>query len=766
MYKEICPVHIICSRKCDEKAEEFMYDVKKFTSKSAGALDIAINLAEEMGHTYVGTEHLLLAILHDGNNVAATILKTNAVTEDNIKNEIEALIKTGKPTVLGFEYFSPALERVLDLSCKISKEQGAVIVGTEHIIIAMLKDYRNAAVELLQNIGCNLNRVMNASVNVSMHTENIPTTEKLDAKKYPILFKYCTNLTDSKIKSDPVIGREKEIARVLQILSRRNKNNPCLLGEAGVGKTAIVEGVATLFRENNVPRHLKNKKIFSLDLTAMVAGAKYRGDFEDRLKTCIEEVIKAKDVILFIDEIHIIVGAGAAEGAIDAANILKPQLARGELQVIGATTIEEYHKNIEKDAATSRRFQPVMVEEPDKEQTLEILKGLMKHYEKFHEVKLSENILNSAVKLSDRYINDRFFPDKAIDVIDEACSRAKLSDKHGEFLTEVTENDIAEVVSIWTGIPANKLSEIETEKLLALESELKKRIIGQDTAIKALSDCLKARRIGLRDEKRPMGCFLFAGATGIGKTEAAKALSEYLFNNDDCLIRVDMSEYAEHYNISRLIGSAPGYAGSEKGGFLTENIRKKPYSVVLFDEIEKAHPDVLNILLQVMEDGFLTDNQGRRVSFRNSIIILTTNIGSEILNAKAIGFGKSETNIQDITKELKKHLRPELINRLDKIIMFNKLSKDNLQNIAKLMLSKLVNRAKELDIELKYTDEVVEYIANCKETEQFGARPLRRRIQDEIESLITDTMLNTKTNKVSLVIRDDNIIIQEELLVS
>jgi ATP-dependent Clp protease ATP-binding subunit ClpC len=742
-----------------------MYDIKKFTGKSSNALEVSINLAEEMGHTYIGTEHILLAVLHDGNNVAATILKTNGVTEQAIQDEVDGIIKRGKPTVLGFEYFSPALERILELAGKISKEQGGTLVGTEHIIIAILKDYRNAAVELLQNIGCNLNRVMNACVNVSMHTESLPTSNTIDAKKYPVLFKYCVNLTDSKKPIDPVIGREKEIARVLQILSRRNKNNPCLLGEAGVGKTAIVEGVARMFRDNNVPRHLKNKKIFSLDLTSMVAGAKYRGDFEDRLKTCIDEVGKAKDVILFIDEIHIIVGAGAAEGAIDAANILKPGLARGELQVIGATTFEEYHKNIEKDSATSRRFQPVMIEEPSKEQTFEILKGLKQYYEKFHEVKISEEILQNAINLSERYINDRFFPDKAVDVIDEACSRAKLSKSQGEFSAEVTLDDIAQVVSLWTGVPVNKLTEGESKKLLSLEDDLKKRVIGQDQALNALSNCLKAGRVGLRDEKRPLGCFLFAGATGVGKTEAAKALTECLFNNDDSLIRIDMSEYAEHYTVSRLIGSAPGYVGSDKGGILTESIRKKPYSIVLFDEIEKAHPDVLNILLQVMEDGFLTDSKGKRVSFRNSIVILTSNIGSNLLDAKSIGFSRSETNLADITKELKKHLRPELINRLDKVILFNKLTSNNLQSIAELMLEKLVLRAEKLGVTLTYNQDVIRYIADCSETDQFGARPLRRRIQDEIEYLVTNSMLDDTAKKINLIIQNNSVTIQEELLV-
>ncbi|GHU52383.1 chaperone protein ClpB [Clostridia bacterium] len=757
-----------------------MYDIKKFTSKSASALEVSISLAEELGHNYVGTEHLLLAILHDSNNVAATILKSNGVTEQSIQDEIDANIKRGKATVLGFEYFSPALERVLELSCNVSKEQNANIVGTEHIIIALLKDYRNAAVELLQNIGSNLNRIMNACVSVSMHADTLPVNKTLDQKKYPTLFKYCVNLTDNKKETDPVIGREKEISRVLQILSRRNKNNPCLLGEAGVGKTAIVEGVAIMFRENNVPRHLRDKKIFSLDLTAMVAGAKYRGDFEDRLKTCIDEVIKAKDVILFIDEIHVIVGAGAAEGAIDAANILKPQLARGQLQVIGATTIDEYHKNIEKDSATSRRFQPVMIDEPSREQTFEILKGLKPYYEKFHEVKISDDILQKAILLSERYINDRFFPDKAVDVIDEACSKAKFSEPHGEFPVSVTEEYIAEVISLWTGIPVNKLSEVESEKLLSLETEMKKRVVGQDDALKALSDCLKAGRVGLRDEKRPIGCFLFVGSTGVGKTEAAKALSECMFDNENSLIKIDMSEYAEHYTISRLIGSAPGYVGSDKGGILIENIRKKPYSVVLFDEIEKAHPDVLNILLQVMEDGFLTDNKGRKVSFRNAVIILTSNIGSELLSSKSIGFGKLETNINDITKELKKHMRPELINRLDKVILFNKLTKENLKSIAELMLKKLSKRAESLGVELVYSDEIIDYIADCKETEQFGARPLRRRIQDKIENLITNAMLSgnvfgdmqkpsdnadelkkldTNINKCILEIKDNNIVI-------
>jgi ATP-dependent Clp protease ATP-binding subunit ClpA len=716
---------------------------------------------------------------------------------------------------------------------------------------------------------------------------NTPVRPGIDMKNLPTLSKYSKNLTELACRDgfDPVIGREKETERIIQIIARRTKNNPCLIGEAGVGKTAIVEGLAKILTFGDIPETLKNKSIFSLDLTAMLAGAKYRGDFEDRIKACIEEVVNAKNIILFIDEIHTIVGAGAAEGAIDAANIIKPQLARGELQIIGATTISEYRKNIEKDSALERRFQPVYIDEPTQEETFSILSGLRKNYEDFHGVVINDDTLRLAVSLSTRYIHDRFLPDKAIDIIDEASSRAKIrrykdisensktfgktehlkpsandssskqaieiaknyrrlaglgnetSEQANEIAakgyrqfqstdtatggnfrglgasahtgrgtsagnsrdlyqnhadaqrqykesvhtgklknesknsslrassgtpnrecencgltlkTEVTGSDVASVVSYWTGIPVLKITLPESEKLLKLESDLGERILGQSEAVSAVAKAIRRNRVGLKDPSRPISSFLFLGPTGVGKTELSKALSCLLFDHEDALIKVDMSEYMEKHAVSKLIGAPPGYLGFEEGGQLTEKIRRRPYSVLLFDEIEKAHSDVLNILLQIIEDGTLTDSQGRRVDFKNTLIIMTSNIGADlIVNTKRVGFNSSEPeNIKkDVISELKKHLKPELVNRIDDIIIFNKLDKKDLKGIAKKLLEDLTTRVQALGVNFKYTEETLEFLAGTKDTNQYGARPLKRKIVETIENVLSQSILEGKIVK-------------------
>ncbi|NLK70858.1 MAG: ATP-dependent Clp protease ATP-binding subunit [Clostridiales bacterium] len=775
-----------------------MYNSDNFTKKALASIDSAINSAERLGHTYVGTEHMIMGFLNEGSNVAATVLKNNGVKIRTIYNEIVEVVGHGEQTTLDYDCMTPALTRILSASITTSHSLGAVLSGTEHILMAMLKDTHCSGSVMLQSIGCSLSKLYNdCMLNYYNNGAKIPYMSQLDMKQFPTLFKYARNLTELAYENcfDPVIGREKEIERVVQIIARRTKNNPCLIGEAGVGKTAIVEGLAQLMVKGDIPDSIKNKRIFSLDLTAMLAGAKYRGDFEERIKTCIEEVINAGNIILFIDEIHTIVGAGAAEGAIDAANIIKPQLARGELQIIGATTVQEYRKHIEKDSALERRFQPVYVEEPTEEEAYAILLGLKDKYESFHNVIINDETIRSAINFSTRYIHDRFLPDKAIDIIDEASSRAKLKnckinnsinkiekDKH-EFSSltveklqrellknnsstsaktnpkkiEVSYDDIASVVSTWTGIPVQKMTVMENEKLLNLESELLKHIIGQDEAVSAISKAIRRGRVGLKDPKRPIGSFLFLGPTGVGKTELSKVLSQYLFDNNDCLIKIDMSEYMEKHSVSKIIGAPPGYVGFEEGGQLTEKIRRKPYSVLLFDEIEKAHPDVLNILLQIIEDGYLTDSQGKRVDFKNTLIIMTSNIGAEIIiNNKRVGFNSNtESNLKkDVLSELKKQLKPELINRLDDLIVFNKLTKNNLKDITKKLLDELIVRAKNLNISLQYTDEAIEILSSVKETEQYGARPLRRKIVEKVENILSQKILEDEFKKGDVIVID------------
>lgn len=775
-----------------------MFNLDMFTKKALASIDSAVNSAERLGHTYVGTEHMIMGLLHEGSNVAATALKNNGIKPRTIYNEIIEIVGHGEQTTLDYDCMTPALTRILSASITISHSLGSTLSGTEHILMTILKDTHCSGTVMLQSIGCSLSKLYNDCImNCSYGDSKVSYISQLDVKQFPTLFKYARNLTELAYENsfDPVIGREKEIERVIQIIARRTKNNPCLIGEAGVGKTAIVEGLAQLLVRGDIPDSIKNKRIFSLDLTAMLAGAKYRGDFEERIKTCIEEVINAGNIILFIDEIHTIVGAGAAEGAIDAANIIKPQLARGELQIIGATTIQEYRKHIEKDSALERRFQPVYVEEPTEDEAYAILLGLKNKYESFHNVVINDDTIRSAINFSTRYIHDRFLPDKAIDIIDEASSRAKIKnckisnlagnieDERFDFnnLTaeklqlemlknknniksktknkkiEVSHDDIASVVSTWTGIPIQKMTVMENEKLLKLESELLNCIIGQNEAVSAISKAIRRGRVGLQDPKRPIGSFLFLGPTGVGKTELSKVLSHYLFDNEDCLIKIDMSEYMEKHSVSKIIGAPPGYIGFEDGGQLTEKIRRKPYSVLLFDEIEKAHPDVLNILLQIIEDGHLTDSQGKRVDFKNTLIIMTSNIGADlIINNSRVGFNSNtETNLKkDVISELKKQLKPELINRLDDLIVFNKLSKDDLKSITKKMLDELLVRAENLELSLQYTDEAIEVLSSVNETEQYGARPLRRKIVDKVENVLSQKILENKFNKGDIIAID------------
>ena len=710
-----------------------------FTRRAVNSIETAIEAASQMGHTYVGTEHIILGFVQEGGNIAASVLKSNNITLNDIYDQMVLFIGKGEKTHLTYDNFTPALRRIFNSAAAAAESSGTKLVGTEHIFMSLLKEPGCGAMSFLRAMGANPAKLYNDCAGA--YTGEIPAEvlkySQPDRKQIPTLYKYGKSLTEEALerKHDPLIGREKEIERVLQILARRNKNNPCLIGEAGVGKTAIVEGLAQIFVSGKVPDELKNKNIFSLDLTAMLAGAKYRGDFEERIKTCIEEVINVGNVILFIDEIHSIVGAGAAEGAIDAANIIKPQLARGEIQIIGATTIEEYRKNIEKDSALERRFQPVLISEPDEDQTFNILKGLREQYENYHNVIISDEVIKSAVNLSVRYINDRFLPDKAIDIIDEAASKAKIRGARkessrekndvlqmtDEFITlesiekafkkksknsvlrpvKITVDDTAGVVSEWTGIPVKSISKDEESKLLNLESNLRKRVIGQEKAVSAIAKAIRRSRTGLKEPNKPIGSFIFMGPTGVGKTELSKAAAEFIFDSERNLIKIDMSEYMEKHSVSKLIGAPPGYAGFDESGTLTDKIRRKPYCVLLFDEIEKAHPEVLNILLQILEDGVLTDSKGRKTDFKNTLIILTSNIGSELMSESVrLGFG--ENNDSDVNSkvksELKRQLKPELINRLDEIVIFKPLEKGDLNAITVKMLNELKERAEKIGI--------------------------------------------------------------------
>ena len=806
-----------------------MYEFRGFTQKANRALNLAIESAQDMGHNYVGTEHILLGLLSEGTGVAAAALEQCGVTGDALRDKISSTDGVGMKTTLTPDDFTPRTKRVLKAAMLASARMGNNYVGTEHLLLAVIAESDSYAVSFLHELGVSENAIaqavagglQNGGQEGGFAEENSGfSAPNGNGKGGTALEKFGRDLAKAAKNGeiDPVIGREKEIERVIQILSRRTKNNPVLIGEPGVGKTAVAEGLALEIANGNVPEILKDKKVVSLDLTGMIAGAKYRGDFEERIKAAIDEVKKSKDTILFIDELHTIVGAGAAEGSADAANILKPSLARGDFQVIGATTLNEYRKYIEKDAALERRFQPVKVGEPTPEQAIEILKGLRDSYEAHHKVKITDEAINAAVTLSSRYIADRYLPDKAIDLIDEGASKvrlatltsppdvksledriadfekekasavneqdferaAKLRDEQKEVQAqldnakkewqerqkdssgEVTAEDIAKIVSDWTGIPVVQLTKEESERLLNMEKVLHERVIGQDEAVSAISKAIRRGRVGLKDPKRPVGSFIFLGPTGVGKTELCKALAQAMFGDENAMLRLDMSEYMEKHTVSKLIGSPPGYVGCEEGGQLTEKVRRKPYSVVLFDEIEKAHPDVFNMLLQILEDGRLTDSQGRTVDFKNTVIIMTSNVGARLITEKqkALGFASDENEKEQDSKDIKELVmgelrnvfRPEFLNRVDDIIVFNKLTQDEIKQIASKMLDTLAKRLEKLDIRITFTDEAVTAIADKGFDENYGARPLRRAIQSEIEDALSEKMLEGSVKENSSVV--------------
>ena len=794
-----------------------MFKFTGFTEKANKSLNAAVKAAEDLGHTYIGSEHILLGLLSDTSTVAGAVLAAHNITYADIEEELKRSIGVGVPTELQPDDFTPRSKNILETSVAFARQMGQQLVGTEHVLLAIAREGSCSATLLLSRAGISMQDIVNDVSKALMGgTANAGTDNKDGGKENEsMLSQFGRDLTklakDGKI--DPVIGRQKEIERVIQILSRRTKNNPCLIGEPGVGKTAIAEGLALKIVSGEVPELLKDKKIYSLDLTGMVAGTKYRGDFEERIKKVIDEVKNAKDVILFIDEVHTLIGAGSAEGAADAANILKPSLARGELQIIGATTIEEYRKHIEKDAALERRFQPVMVDEPSQEEAIEILKGIKDKYEAHHKVKITDEAIESAVKLSTRYIGDRYLPDKAIDLIDEAASRVRLRsytapsdlkeledkkksveaeklsavnaqeferaaalrdeerkldkeikdkkenwhDMAGKSHDEVTPADIADIVSSWTGVPVTQLSTEESDRLLHMEDELHRRIVGQDEAVEAVSRAIRRGRVGLKDPKKPIGSFIFLGPTGVGKTELCKALAAAMFGDENAMIRLDMSEYMEKHTVSRLIGSPPGYVGYDEGGQLTEKVRRKPYSVVLFDEIEKAHPDVFNMLLQILDDGVLTDGQGRRVDFKNCIIIMTSNVGAKLISQKQKAFGfaagakeleQNEKEIKDaVMGELRNTFRPEFLNRVNDIIVFQRLTKENIKEIASRLLAVLQKRVEDMGIEVTFSDEAVSKIADAGFDDVYGARPLKRAIQSRIEDALSEEMLKGNVKK-------------------
>ncbi len=797
----------------------------KFTKRAEKAIEYANRIALEFGHNYIGTEHLLYGLLKEGSGVASKVLENQGITPEQIEEQIDALVgkneEIGEEEILGF---TPRTKRVIETAFIEAKKLGSDFIGTEHLLIGIMREGDSVAVRILLNLNVNPQKLYNEIVKVLNDDESILNEEKKSTNskvgasynQTQTLNQYGTDLTKRAIegKLDPVIGRKNEIERVIQILSRRMKNNPCLIGEPGVGKTAVVEGLAQKIVAGDVPESLKDKRVVTLDITSMVAGAKYRGDFEDRIKKCLNEVKKAKDVILFIDEIHTIVGAGSAEGAVDAANILKPLLARGEIQLIGATTLNEYRKYIEKDSALERRFSPVTVTEPSSEDTLKILEGIKDKYEAHHNVKITEEAMKVAVDLSVRYINDRFLPDKAIDLIDEAASKVRMraytvpdslkkleeeisaiskekeeavrsqdfekaatlrdkeheakdklekekqkwESKNSKEVITLTEEDIAEVISSWTRIPVKKLTQDENEKLRNLEKSLHERVVGQNEAVEAVAKAIRRGRVGLKDPNRPIGSFLFLGPTGVGKTELSKALAESLFGNEDSMIRIDMSEYMEGHSVSKLIGSPPGYVGFEEGGQLTEKIRRNPYSVILFDEIEKAHPDVMNMLLQILDDGRLTDSNGRTVNFKNTVIIMTSNIGARLItDKKTLGFTSKEENKEDkkeyedikkdVLAELKKEFKPEFINRIDEIIVFHKLQKEEMRQIVDIMLKQVIKRMEVQNIKIKIDDDVKDKIIEKGTDANYGARPLKRTIQNLLEDKIAEAILDGKISK-------------------
>ena len=794
--------------------------IDRFTQKAQQAIRLAVDTAQELEHGYVGTEHLLLGLIKEGTGVAAAILERFDVQEKRVLELMERLISPAMPTRLaGPAEYTPGARSILQASYEEAVFFKAPLIGTEHILIAMIKDGKCTASRLLNTMNVNIQKLyidLMAAMGDDAPSGPVDAAARIRRERgnTPNLDAFSRDLTElaREGKLDPVIGRETEMKRVIQILSRRTKNNPCLIGEPGVGKTAVAEGLAQLIVSGNVPDTIAKKRVVNLDISGMVAGSKYRGEFEERIKRVVSEVKEDGEILLFMDEIHTIIGAGGAEGALDAANILKPSLARGEIQLIGATTVEEYRKHIEKDAALERRFQPVMVEEPTEEESIEILEGLKKRYEEHHRVVIAREAIEAAVLLSARYINDRFLPDKAIDLLDEASSKLRLGvytepeeigrleeeikrleqqkeaaikseayEKAGEIKKKQTkrrekierirekwqkektqkklvlgENEIADIVSDWTKIPVRKLAQEESERLLKLEGILHERVIGQEEAVSAVARAIRRGRVGLKDPKRPIGSFLFLGPTGVGKTELSKALSEALFGTENAMIRVDMSEYMEKHSVSKMIGSPPGYVGYDEGGQLSEKVRRSPYSVILFDEIEKAHPDVFNILLQILDDGHITDAQGRKIDFKNTVLIMTSNAGAEnIMSPKRLGFSSQADEASDyrfmkerVMDEVKRMFKPEFINRIDEIMVFHPLNKENIREIAGVMLKSIVSRTREqVGISLTVEESALEYLAEKGFDEKYGARPLRRTIQSELEDKLSEALLEGRIKK-------------------
>jgi ATP-dependent Clp protease ATP-binding subunit ClpC len=804
----------------------FMFD--KFTERAQRAIGLAQEEAKRLKHNYIGTEHILLGLLSEGGGVAAKALTNLGIQIDKLRQNIEAMVGVGKEES-ELQGITPRTKRVFELSFEEARKLGHNYVGTEHLLLALIREGEGVAAKAILSMGVDINKVYLEVLkllgnNVESESPKMGKVKGNVKTKTPTLDKYGRDLTimAAEDKLDPVIGREKEIDRVVQVLSRRTKNNPCLIGEPGVGKTAVAEGLAQKIIEGNIPEILKNKRVVTLALASMLAGAKYRGEFEQRLTTVMDELREAGDVILFIDEMHTIIGAGGAEGAIDASNILKPVLARGEIQAIGATTLDEYKKHIEKDSALERRFQPIMIEEPSIQDTIKILKGLRDKYEAHHRVKITDEALKAAAELSHRYIADRFLPDKAVDLIDEAASKVRLqnatqpenlksledklekikkekeeavsnqnfekaaqlrdeeknilqelNDKKDNWKTsinknsEVGEEEIAGVVSVWTGIPVNKLAQEESERLLNMENILHKRVIGQEEAVESISRAIRRARVGLKDPNKPIGSFIFLGPTGVGKTELTKALAETMFGDEDAMIRIDMSEYMEKHSVAKLVGSPPGYVGYDEGGQLTEKIRRKPYSVILFDEIEKAHPDVFNILLQMLDDGRLTDAKGRMVDFKNTVIVMTSNVGaSRIKKQKTLGFSgidedtkknEYEKMKENIISELRRQFRPEFLNRIDDTIVFHQLQREHIKEIVDLMVKELTNRLIDLNITIEITETAKDYLADKGYDIEYGARPLKRVITKMIEDKLSEEILMGKISK-----QDDIIVDVEE----
>ncbi|MBE6948762.1 MAG: ATP-dependent Clp protease ATP-binding subunit [Ruminococcaceae bacterium] len=804
----------------------------RFTERAKLALNLAHDAASEMGHGYVGSEHILLGLMREKEGVAARTLRRAGLDDGMIVTLIEKYVGRGERSETTAQGLTPRGKRIVELSAADAAHLGHNYVGTEHLLMGILRETESVAAKIIVSTGADLNSMYTELLNMFRSVEYRPMAavghERQKKSDTKTLDQFSRDLTKASRKGelDPVIGRDKEIQRVVQILSRRTKNNPVLIGEPGVGKTAIAEGLAQKIESGDVPETLRDKRVVSLDLTGMVAGTKYRGDFEERIKNAIDEVKKAKDVVLFIDEVHTLIGAGSAEGAIDAANIIKPALGRGEIQIIGATTLDEYRKHIEKDAALERRFQPVTVNEPSREESVLILKGLRDKYEAHHRLKITDEAIEAAVAMSTRYINDRFLPDKAVDLIDEASSRVRMEtmklppelkqmedelhaltaekeaavqnqeferaagirdsekkkrkeleqfrkDWEDQYVTgvkRVTAEDIASVVSDWTGVPVTSITEDESQRLLRMEDTLHKRMVGQNEAVSAVARAIRRGRVGLKDPKRPIGSFLFLGPTGVGKTELCKALAQAMFGDENAMIRVDMSEYMEKHTVSKLIGTPPGYVGYDEGGQLTEKIRRKPYSVVLFDEIEKAHEDVFNILLQIMEDGILTDSHGRRVDFKNSIIVMTSNVGAKNITEKRTKLGFVSDNVEDVAikdavmNELRRTFKPEFLNRIDDIIVFHQLTKDDIHEIARKMLDTVTARVEAMGFAMNVDDGAVAILAEKGFDPKYGARPLRRAIQSMIEDGIAEKILDGTVKEgdaLNITAGDEGIVIRK-----